>query len=381
MNISDSDRPISSEGFPSGDADNAGQEVSPKAESGVKIKPKPKVLAVQTVNQLLRAVYSGTFKRSTLKKTELNIMRTAPRLDTSEKKALLYLASSDRTLDKTLKLMLLGAGLEAPVLTDQMREFAGQVLQHHPAFRTNVLEDILTGVQGALGDNEAVQELLSRDYSSFSWPKEAAGMKSMTRKDLDQCKANAVGCLLLWFKMTHKISLERIQHLIQEHLWRKRALPRYKTETQKLRALMTTRDFAAASIAYSLVERQTLEQKRRADAAIRAEERAKSHVLEMHEKLSKSQKKLTETQSEVDRLGRELGQEIEAHANNRAHLKDDYEKIRGQVLRRLKDELSLLDDGLHALRRDPPKVHVMIDHAERAMDGLKREMERLRGNN
>ena len=70
---------------------------------------------------------------------------------------------------------------------------------------------------------------------------------------------------------------------------------------------------------------------------------------------------------------------IQAHENAKAHWKDDYEQLRGQVLRRLNDELPLLVDGLHALRRDPPKVHIMIDHAERAIEGLESEVKRLRG--
>ena len=57
---------------------------------------------------------------------------------------------------------------------------------------------------------------------------------------------------------------------------------------------------------------------------------------------------------------------------------EDYEKLRGQMIRRLKTEIELLDEGLHALRLDEPKIHVMDDHAERAIGGLKKELERLK---
>ena len=347
--------------------------------SNVKRKPRPKAPPIQNLAQLLQAVYTGAFKRSTLKKTELTAIKDAARLAT-EGQELLNLASRDRTLERTLKLMLFGDGLNVSVIANQIREFAVQVLQRHPAFETRSLEGVLNDFQGVSSEHEAIRELMSRDFSSFTWPEETAQMKPMTKRELDQCKTNAVYCLLLRFRVTHGISVERIQQHLQEHLWQP-VSRRHKGETDRLRVLMTTRDSAAASVAFVSVERQILEQRRRADDAHRSMERAKSNVLELKEKLVEREKKLTETQSEVDRLSRELEQEIETHANNRIHLKDNYEKLRGQVLRRLKDELSLLDDGLHALRREPPKVHVMVDHAERAIDGLKREMERLRGNN
>ena len=64
--------------------------------------------------------------------------------------------------------------------------------------------------------------------------------------------------------------------------------------------------------------------------------------------------------------------------NQIAHLRDDYEQLRGQVLRCLNREVSLLKDGLHAIRQPEPKVHVMVDHAERALDGLEREIAHLK---
>ena len=36
-----------------------------------------------------------------------------------------------------------------------------------------------------------------------------------------------------------------------------------------------------------------------------------------------------------------------------------------------------MEEGLHALRRNPPKIHVMDDHAERVLDGLYMEIKEL----
>ena len=135
--------------------------------------------------------------------------------------------------------------------------------------------------------------------------------------------------------------------------------------------LISVRNPAAASIVFAILEEQALEQYLRADAAHRSKERAIASARESEERLAEVQAKLTESRNDICRLKMELEQQIQANANERAHLKDDYEQMRGQVLRRLRDELALLDEGLHALKRNPPKVHVMIDHAERAIEGLK----------
>ena len=72
----------------------------------------------------------------------------------------------------------------------------------------------------------------------------------------------------------------------------------------------------------------------------------------------------------VRTLADELENEKSAHTNSRVHLGDDPEHMRSSVVRRLKREVSLLTEGLQALRKDPPKYRVMDDHAERVLEGL-----------
>ena len=64
-------------------------------------------------------------------------------------------------------------------------------------------------------------------------------------------------------------------------------------------------------------------------------------------------------------------------ADELSRLRDAYESLRGLTIRRLRQEISLLSDGLHALNQPTPKIHVMVDHAERAIDGLKSELARI----
>jgi len=71
---------------------------------------------------------------------------------------------------------------------------------------------------------------------------------------------------------------------------------------------------------------------------------------------------------------------IEALSIQLIHCQDDLEIMRSRVVHRLKRELTLLESGLDALRRDPPKVHVMDDHADRVIHALKQELITLNRN-
>ena len=355
------------------DANHPGHRTSTKTENGIKSRARSKAQPIESVGQLLRAVYAGTFRRSTLSRIELTAMKSAQTLRESEKKELLDLTSSDRTLDRTRQLMLLSVKLKVPTISNQIREFVREVLQSHPAFKMISIENAVKNPKSPTSDN-AVRILTSLKSLSFSKPPE-----SIKGRALKECIENAVHCLLLWYWMHHRISVEDIQRYLQENLW-KHAASRHRSETEKIQQLIRTRNPAVASIVFAILEEQALEQYLRADAANRSKERAIASARESEERLAEVQAKLTESRNDICRLKMELEQQIQAYSNDRAHLKDDYEQMRGQVLRRLRDELALLDEGLHALKRDPPKVHVMIDHAERAIEGLKRETERLMGN-
>ena len=346
-------------------------------------KKRTKAPSIQSVSQLLRRVYTGPSKRlkSKLSNKEASAMGDNARLGNSDREELLTLATmSDRLLDRTRQLMLFVVGLEPHVVRnvvkEQIHDFVGDVLRNHPAYQTSSLVGVLENLPRTPREvDSAIQELISQDFSSFSWSSDADPLK---KREIELCKGNVVHCLLLWFRARRPISIDQIQRHIDEGLWKPTAR-RHKTEVEKLHALMDTRDYSAASIACALLEEQLLEGSYRAEAAVRGEERAITRVRELEIHVVAIQAQLTESRAEFERLKKRVAEEVREHSNDRAHMQDEYEKLRGQVLRRLKEELSLLDEGLHALHRKPPKVYVMVDHAERAIDGLKGELKRLRG--
>ena len=366
------------ENKPSANVNSIEEKAASTSGGSVQSKTRAKAMRIERMDQLLHAIYAGTFKRVTLKKEEIKAIRNSPNLAVSEHEEFLgRIPSLDRTLDRTRHLLLLSVGLDMPVKISQIQEFVSVVLQRHPAFRTSLLREGLENLPGGLEQDQAVEELANQDYAKLNLPE---GVEPLSKNEQKKCKDNAVGCLLLWLWITRRIvSPEKIIYYLQAHLW-KPVARRHNTEPEKLRVLITTRDRAAVSIIRTLMENQILQQSQRADAAISAEERAIVLKGETDKELVDVKNMLTVSQAEVGQLKKKLVSKSQELIDERAHSKNEYEQLRGQVLRRLRSELKLLDEGLQALQLETPKTHVTIDHIERVIDGLKSEMDRLREN-
>jgi hypothetical protein len=331
---------------------------------------------LECLGDLLRTVYGGKAKRLKLKKAEISAIRFAYKMEPSDKEELLTLSASDRTLVRTLELMLISMeGFDNSVLASQVQEFVRELLRRHPAFHLKALSGVFGHNSDGPSEDEVVQALISQSYTTLSWPE---GLEELKKQEAEQCRMNALCCLLLWFRKARGITFEQIQHYLQAKIWIP-AANRHKTDAEKLRVLMTPQDSSGIAVACSALETQVFERRQQAAAARRAEEHAVKRSQELERILDDVKGELWVTRDKVVHLTKDLSSVLEDHKNVEAHLRDDYEQLRGRVLRRLKEEVSLIEEGLHALRRDPPKIHVMEDHAERAIDGLKREMERIRG--
>lgn len=66
------------------------------------------------------------------------------------------------------------------------------------------------------------------------------------------------------------------------------------------------------------------------------------------------------------------------HAVEKTHLQHELEQLRGRLVKRLTDSVDMLEVGLSALRRDTPRVPVMVERAEHVVDELRAEVQELR---
>ena len=302
-------------------------------------------------------------------------MRVGPKLDQVERDHLLDMAASDRTLARTRELMLLGLNrLDGGNPQGPIRGFVRDVLRRHPAYQLKSLVAALEHPDRC-DDKHAVQLISTLNYTSLSWHERPTFSTTQART----CRTNALHCLLLWFResLSPPLPLERIQKYLHAELWAPSAARR-TSDTQRVQLLIKNREHAATAIACSTLEGQVVESGRQADACRAAESQAIARTRTLEETLASLEERLNDAQEQLARATNDLNAERRDRGIERTHMQDAYESLRGRVVRRLEGELSLLKEGLYALRRHPPKVVVMDDHADRAIDGLTREIEQLR---
>ena len=360
------------------DVDTASSSQPDSATEQEKSTRAKSATTVAGLSDLVRRVYDGTFKRKRPNKADLLAIRTDPRIPPATQAELLNAASKDVSLANTYQLMAVLVGFDDSGFTNA-REFARQVLKDHPAFQRPDLVATLNSHPDALRPEKAVECLASQDFRLLiADPKEECS-KAEVAKQSKECKENAIRCLLLWLLPRPEISLDWTRQLLHRHIWSTYA-QRCKASADQLRALLGAKQASAlpASITSELLEKQVTQQNYRADAAQQAEARAAARAEKLQKELEELQRQHAASLERGRLLDQELANQRTADADERAHLQDEYERLRGSVLRRLKDELTLMEEGLHALQRDPPRVHVMVDHADRVIDGLRLAIDRLR---
>jgi hypothetical protein len=261
-------------------------------------------------------------------------------------------------------------------LAGPIRDFVRQVLTAHPIFQSPNLLRVLQNHPDGPDEEDAVRTVTAQSSEPLRWPD---GIPVLKKNEIARCRTNAVGCLLLWFRESRGTSLNRILSCLQKGLWTSPARRRQQTDRQKLKTLITARDLRSLSAVCDVFDEQLLEKKQDASTARNAEERATNRAVNAEQALAMCQSQLEGAQADAHAANDLLLKEKQQRENDSAHFRDDYGKLRGRLLQRIREEVSLLDEGLQALRREPPKVHVMVDHAERAIENLKREIERLRG--
>ena len=340
--------------------------------------PAKSATTIAGVSDLVRRVYDGTFKRKRPNKADVLAIRTDSRIPPETQAELLGAASNDVLLANTYQLLAVLVGFDDSGFTNA-RDFARQVLKDHPAFQRPELVATLNSHPDALRPERAVECLASQDFGLLLADPKQERSKTEVAKQSKECKENAIRCLLLGLLARREISLDRTLRLLHHHVWSTYA-QRHKAPADQLRALLAANQASAlaASITSELLDKQVTQQNYRADAAQQAEARATAGAEKLQRELEELQREHAASLERGRLLDQELANQRTAHADERAHLQDEYERLRGTVLRRLKDELILMEEGLHALQRDPPRVHVMVDHADRVIDGLRLAIDRLR---
>lgn len=338
-------------------------------------KKSPAQPTFRNLAELLRAAYSGKRKRLHLNKADVSAITSAPHLDSATQDQLLSMADADRSLEVTLHLMLLASeSFSVSPIRGLMRRFIHDVLSRHPVFSVRSLSGVLDNLPDAPGENRAIQILLQQNYVELL---SLSGLPRQAKKVAQQCRDNALRCLLLWFHETRVTPIDWTHRQLAEAIWRP-AGKSLKSDAQRIALLMQAREPAVLAVSYSVLEGKLNEFSAQAAQASRDADKANEKAVQLEGAVDGLQTTLEQVTRDFENLKREHDEQRKDYEGRLSHLRDDLETMRGQVLRRLSADVVLLVEGIHALRREPPKVHVMIDHAERVLDALKAQMTKLK---
>lgn len=337
-------------------------------------------LRYHTLADVLRHAYTAKRGRIALTSAECKALAEPDGLRSvqEQREELLRLAAADQTLERSRELLLLAEEkLRRQSSGSYMRAFVRDVLNAHPIFQSPMLRGVLENLPDAPTVDSAVSALSTQSLSALAWPADAVPPK---KKDLEMLRTSAVHCLVIWVRDDRSLPLQEVQRLLYLGLW-KPAMRRHERAMRSTRVLALARDPTALGVVFSTLEEETAKSGREALDARAAAARLRVTIDKLQRELGEKQTALEQMTGHARDLRQQIAQMERAHGDAMAHARDQYELLRGRVMHRLQQDADLLAEGLVALRREPPKVHVMDDHADRAVDHLRAEIENIRGMN
>lgn len=324
---------------------------------------------IDNLEDFIADIYSSKCKRIEIKPEQEK--KLAQNLKFSEESIIKLKenAKNDLPLNITRQLLLAAQKITSHSnLKSAIINFIQSALENHPFFvEEKDLLNLIHNHPESIGAELAIKKIIDKNY-----------LENKNLKENLRLNYSVAYCLALWIFEKHNLNLYDLTKLISNAIW-KHAAEKNIDKNIRLQSLAEIQDsnFIGVYVACTIFQEQI--------------ELKNKHLNEANQKLSKASNENEKFQSEIEHLKEEiskrdsqikeleklLDQERESHTHTRLNLLDEIEKMRTRLIRRLKSEIGLLMDGLHALRRDPPKVHVMDDHAERAIDALKQELKHL----
>jgi hypothetical protein len=254
----------------------------------------------------------------------------------------------------------------------QVLEACLSALRVHPAS-----SELVPLLLPANGGGDRVDELLDQAtafrYGTVSRP---GSTKPLSAGHAAILRANVTGTVALWMVAVWGVASHTVLRSLHERVW--------STESRRAsdmidiwRRILDVRDPSALGLACDAFVSETDHARREANAARASEAAALKRASDLEVTLAQLRAQLDQEQNTIQDLRRAATQAARDAEAAQSHARDDYERLRTRVLRRLTREVELLDEGILAIKRDPPKLHVMADHGDRALSGLREEIKAL----
>lgn len=359
-------------------AHQAYEELEPMDEAASEKKVPKKKIAKPVINSLVDFIdYAYSRKGQHLRNLapgETKAIAKQAKLDELEFENLLNLSKSDSLLAVPRQIVFAVQKIDGrPSIWKEVRRFLFEVFIQHPIYRNNNLVPVIKNLPDAIEPDRAIETIADLSQENL---KTLPGLEQLKPKDAEVLRLNAINNLSLWLWESRSLSVNKMIRWLYDGYWRLHA-PKDANSIDCLQEVTSITEISGIGTACQQFksaadtsERKVIELKIKIRDLQGEIERQNSSVKNL-------QASVQERDQTISALTQELEHECSAHADSRVHLSDDREQMRSNMVRYLKREVSLLAEGLQALRKDPPKVRVMDDHAERALEGLQAAIKKL----
>ena len=329
----------------------------------------PKKNEIENLDALLISIYTGALKRKKLTKKEIAKIQLSASPTSKTVESITQLVKTDYFLQKT-KLALLVAFLTENNLRTRISNLLIKIISQHPIFQQIEIPDSMYDFCDYSKQQKVIDNFLKIDfYRVFT-----EGEK-ITPKMYTSCKENTLHCILLIFAI-HGVDAKRIIEIMRMCMITKGA-KQTLTGNDRIMFIILSKDPMSVLYEYEIISQDNLRLASDIDNKNIILNKIESEVVALKGTIEDLNIRINEKDASLEVCAKIIKEKEEFLEQTKIIHCDNMVKIKGRMLHRIKSEVRLLENGLIALQRNPPKVDIMIDHAERAISGLKAEIENL----
>lgn len=263
-----------------------------------------------------------------------------------------------------------------PFLKDSLRGYLKESLCRNEIVIKLSLEGSILNVDNSLPLDLCFRKLKALTPADLT----AEYLQKIKPKEWQNYIATVNLVLAEWFAKTRGMTSSQLVDLLNSSIW-SNSLKKKDPDTL-VNNLLESSNFELIASAINFYQQKSLDATNR---LLKLENQLTTTIAFNHElesKLNDRDSRIAKLQSDLSELNTELINVVEAskleYQNLSITLKNQLEDLRVRNVHLQQSSIELLNDGLIAISRSEPKVNVMKDHAQRVLDGLKIELERLK---
>lgn len=200
--------------------------------------------------------------------------------------------------------------------------------------------------------------------------------------ELQELRQNSINLFIAWLANNRGLNPEDLCKLLFQAVWAP-AARQLRDDHARLHALTEIKPAAGVGLACDKFHQNTIEAVAARDHAEREAAALRESVAELRSRLEQTETERAALAVELEKLkvssASALDQAHKQHNVERIHLQHNEEQLRGKLVRKLNENIDMLEVGLTALRNKTPRIAVMAERAEYVIDILRSEVSNLKG--